>query len=331
MAPTFRRSILAVALLAGTLTTYAFAQITAKKEIDTAYAPLEVIKRVLDGVLTPRGKFLLLAKKGGILVIDAPEGILAAEQAIAAANLPKPIVSMDFEFITGLPQRRQTITHVQEVPVPVEFDPPTIFLGPSGTIVGVIPPTPTRFETRNIGVTSETVNTFNPDGSVTIDNRTESSQFEGFINYGSAVLPVGGVGALPVNSQVGDPNFFVPYLTAGGFNLPVISTTRITTSVVIRPRLELGIVHLDMLPRLLVESGGPGVDPGIADLKEFRVTLPVLNHQIGRIHGFIGADDDFNRRFFGARDPHSGSVSIVLKVSAVPPSENPGPVSPSPK
>lgn len=307
----------------------ALAQGITKKEIDVGFAPLEVVKPILDAALTPQGKFLMLAKKGGVLVIDTAEGIMAAEQAVARANLAKVDVSLEFQFVTGLPQRQQTtITAGQEVPFPVEFVPPTILLGPTG-VVGVIPPTPTKFETRNFGVTSDTVSTVNPDGTVTLDINTQSSQFEGFVNYGSALLPSGGIGGVPVIGQVGDPNFFSPYANSGAINVPIISTTRLSTSIVIRPRFELGIVYLDMMPRLQLEFGAADTEPRLIDLPQFRTTLPIQNHAVGRVYGFTGADDVFHRHFFGARDLNRGSVSIVVKASAAPSQAKPVPVAPA--
>ena len=309
---------LLTAIIAG-LTSPVLAEPTLKKEIDVSFAPLEKVKPILDPVLSPQGKFLMLANKGAVLVIDTPGGILAAEQAIAAAQLPPADVALEFQFVTGLPARKTSITVGQEVPFPTAFAPPTIMVGPNGTVTGVVPATPTEFRTRNIGVTSESVSTVNPDGSITLDINTESTAFEGFINYGSAALPSGGIGTVPVNGQVGDPLFFAPFINTGGVSLPVISTTRISTSIVIRPRLEVGVINLDMMPRLEVEIDGSEMEPQLIDLKAYQTTLPVANHQVGRIYGFTGADDTFHRHFFGAKDLTTGGTAIIVKAKASPP------------
>ncbi|MDP4793030.1 MAG: hypothetical protein NWR99_14240, partial [Verrucomicrobiales bacterium] len=191
--------------------------------------------------------------------------------------------------------------------------------GPNGTVTGFVPATPTEFRTRNIGVTSESVSTVNPDGSITLDLNTESTAFEGFINYGSAILPSGGIGTVPVNGQVGDPLFFAPFINTGGVSLPIISTTRISTSIVIRPRLEVGVINLDMMPRLKVEIDGSEMEPQLVDLKAYQTTLPVANHQVGRLYGFTGAGDTFHRHFFGAKDLTAGGTAIVVKAKASPP------------
>ncbi|HQW29918.1 MAG TPA: hypothetical protein PK529_12070 [Verrucomicrobiales bacterium] len=305
----------------------AFGQATTKKELNVSFAPLEVIKPILEKVLTPQGKFLMLANKGAVLVIDTPEGILAAEAAIAGAQLPPADIALDFQFVTGLPTRRTSITMAQEVPFPVEFAPPTIFVG-GGRVTGFVPATPTKFQTRNIGVTSESVSTRNPDGSVTLDINTESTAFDGFINYGSAILPAGAIGTVPVNGLVGDPGFFSPFVNTGGISLPIISTTRISTSIVIRPRLEAGVVNLDMMPRLQVVLDGSQMEPQVVDLKQFHTSVAVPNNEVARVYGFTGADDDFNRRFFGAKDPGSGGTAVVVKARATPPKPASAPVVP---
>ena len=319
MIPVRARTLCAVCCYLLCFPSRALAQGTVKKEIDVSFAPLEKVKPILEPVLSPQGKFLMLANKGTVLVIDTPGGILAAGQAIAAAQFPPAEVALEFQFVTGLPSRKTSITVGQEVPFPTAFAPPTIMVGPNGTVTGFVPATPTEFRTRNIGVTSESVSTVNPDGSITLDLNTESTAFEGFINYGSAILPSGGIGTVPVNGQVGDPLFFAPFINTGGVSLPIISTTRISTSIVIRPRLEVGVINLDMMPRLKVEIDGSEMEPQLVDLKAYQTTLPVANHQVGRLYGFTGAGDTFHRHFFGAKDLTAGGTAIVVKAKASPP------------
>jgi len=303
---------------------------TVKKEIDVAFAPLEAVRPVLEKALTPRGRFVMLANQGAVLVIDAPEGVLAAERALAAADLPPAEVALDFQFVTGLPARRNTITMAQEVPLPVAFAPPRILVGPNGFVTGVVPASPTRFETRNIGVTSTTSGTVHPDGSVTLDIDTEATELEGFVQYGSGVFVAGVAGAVAVPGLAGDPVFFAPFLNAGGVFLPVVATTRIQTSVVVRPRLQAGTVELDLMPRLEVRLEDTAMEPETVDLKQFHTVLRVRNEQVGRLPGFAGAGEEFNRRFLGAKDPESGGVAIVVKVAArAAPAALAGPPAPS--
>ncbi len=308
---------------------FGYPQSTIKKEVDVGFAGMETVKPLLEGVLSPAGKFVLLANKGSVMIIDTPEGIAAAERALAGDAIEKPEVALDFQFITGLPPRNTFISDVREVPLPVEFAPPRIVGAYSpGQPYTVIPATPTKFEKRNIGVTNETTSYLNPDGSITMNIRQEVTEFDGFVNYGSAILPAGSVGTLPVSQGVRDPNFFNPFINAGDINLPIISTTRITTSIVIRPRVNLGVVSIDVMPRLTVvpdPEAGEDFEPYSTDLSQYQTVIDVRNRELARIYGFTGADDDFNRRFFDAENPSEGSIAVVVKANATRASETPSP------
>ena len=300
-----------------------FSEETIKKEIDVGFAPMGLIKPVLKQALSPDGRFVILPGKGSIMVIDIPEGILAAETALAQAEFTKVDVALNFEFVTGLPPRYSKIVVGKEVPFPVAYNAPTIFVGPNGAVT-VIPSTPTRFETRNIGVTSETVSSINPDGSINLEVNTETTEFERFINYGSAILPAGTVGTVPIGDSVSDPGFFGPFINSGDILVPIISTTRISTSVVIKPSVSLGVVHLNMMPRFTIENPDPGGQsprkPVEIDMREFRTVVEVPNGEVARVYGFTGASDEFNRHFLGAKDPDGlGLAAIAVKASIKPP------------
>lgn len=298
------------------------AQETMKKEIDVAFSDLEAVRPILKDVLSPVGKFVLLSQKGSVLVIDTPAGIAAAEAALAAAGFDDPSVALGFRFVTGLPSKRTQIIVGQEIPLPTEFAPATIIVEPYGGFT-IVPAVPTKFETRTFGFISDTTQTINPDGSVTIDTTVENSSLDGFINYGSAIFPSGGIGVVPANGAVGSPTFFGPFIEAGAIPVPIISTTRVSTSIVIRPTVELGKVNIDMIPRLRIgeenTSGESRYDPVEIDLRQFRTTLTVNNKQVGRAYGFTGASEEFNNRFFGAKDPYTGRSAVMVKVEIGPP------------
>lgn len=300
------------------------AQETIKKEIDVAFSDLEAVRPILKDALSPVGKFVLLSQKGSVLVIDTPAGIASAEAALAAANFADPSVALGFRFVTGLPSKRTQIIVGQEVPLPTEFAPPTIIVEPFGGYT-IIPAVPTKFETRTLGFISDTTQTINPDGSITVDTTIENSSLDGFIDYGSAIFPSGGIGVVPVNGAVGNPAFFNAFINAGSIPVPIVSTTRVSTSVVIRPRVEMGKVNLDMIPRLRIgeenTSGAARYDPVEIDLRQFKTTLIVNNREVGRAYGFTGASEEFNNRFFGARDPYTGRSAVMVKVEIGPPVE----------
>ncbi|MEM7698673.1 MAG: hypothetical protein AAF236_09750, partial [Verrucomicrobiota bacterium] len=246
------------------------------------------------------------------------------------AALPQPTVDLDFKFRTGIPQTTR-IEVGREVYLPAEYQAPTIIVGPNGIPSGVVPATPSRFVKRNIGTTSETTSTVNPDGSITLDINQEHTEFEGFINYGSAILPAGNVGFVPVNGQVTNPTFFNPFINTGDILMPIISTTRISTSVVIRPRVSKGVVTVDMMPRLTVASPEEGAEDLTVDLREIVEQVEIPQGGVGRVYGFTRAGEDFNRQFFGAKDPTQGRVAIEASATVTAPAAIPkGPDSSAP-
>ena len=254
----------------------------------------------------------MLPGKSSIMVIDTPEHIRAAEAALASAAFPVPDVSLSVGVQTGLPPRRTQITVGREVPFPTEYVAPTILVRPTGEFT-VVPPTPIKFAKRNIGFTSDTTSRVNPDGTVTLDINTEHTEFEGFINYGSAILPGGGIGSIPISNQTANPQFFSPFFIGGGINMPVISTTRISTSIIVRPRISKGIVSIDMMPRLIMDVSEPGAEAPVLDLKQYQTTLDVKNGTVGRVRGFAGASEEFNKEFLGVQPDLKGDVAIVFK------------------
>ena len=301
------------------------AQQTVKKEIDVGLAPIETVRLVIKDALSPQGKFVMLPGKNSILVIDTPGAIVAVEKALAGAGekIPQPDVALNFKFQTGLPSRRTRIEMTRQVPLPTAYDAPIIMVGPNGPI-GVIPPTPTNFQERDFGTVSDTTTTLNPNGTITMDIKVEHTEFGGFINYGSAILPNRGIGIVPVANPVGHPQFFTPFIEGGGISMPIIDTTRISTSIIIRPRVAGGVVSLDMMPRLTIAPNADEAKDGAGDLvvnlPQFQTTLDVRDGEFGRAHGFRGAGDEFNRRFFDAKPTDlDGAVAITVGADFKPP------------
>lgn len=298
-----------------------FAQVKTKKEIDVGFASIETVRPILKKALSPTGKFVMLPTKGSVMVIDDISNIAAAEAALAPGALPNPNVNLNFAFQTGLRPRTTKISVGREVFFPTAYDPPQI----PNAVFGngpfpITPAHPTGFVKRHIGVTSETTATLNPNGTVTLDINHENTSFEGFINYGSAIMPAGQIGTVPINGQVGNPTFFQP-LIPNNILMPIISTTRISTSIVIRPRVAQGQVNVDMIPRFKVFAQEEGLDDQEFDLKQYQTTVSMSNNGLGRVYGFANANDEFNRNFLGAKDLSKGSTAIVVKAQITAPTE----------
>lgn len=307
-----------LALLVATLPTPAAGGPLERREIDAPFLSLEQVRELVQPTLTPEGKFVLLSEKGSVLVIDRPEGIAAAEEALAQAELPEALVDLEFQFRTGLPARGASISVGQEVPLPVEWSRPRLFVGPDG-VSGWVPASPTRFETRHFGTTSESRQHLNPDGSVTVELRSETSRLDGFISYGGTRLPSGGIATIPVSAGVPAPGYFARFVDPGSIAVPIISTTRISTTVVVRPRFVRGLVEVDLIPRLRIEGEPEGESLREAeeiDLREFQTTLPIRSGGVGRLNRFEGSDEDFLARFLGVEDPEAEGADIMIRAAA---------------
>jgi len=151
---------------------------------------------------------------------------------IRALNQKKGVDLLSAPKVTTKSGQRAVIEIVREFRYPTTFTPPqvpSITGGTGGTgtvsIEVVTPTTPQTFETRNTGVTLEVEPVVGPDG-VTIDLNLvpQVVEFEGFINYGSAIF-----GVNPNNIS----GMTVPtvLLTNNVINQPIFSTRKVTTSV----------------------------------------------------------------------------------------------------
>jgi general secretion pathway protein D len=129
-----------------------------------------------------------------------------------------------------------TLEAIRVFPYPIAFDPPQLVTQTNNNNTGglvlvtqnpptVIPATPTDFKRRSVGVRLVS----RP--QVTADNKTidlslvpEVVDFEGFVNYGSAIL----IG------NPADPNAAPALLSPNLINQPVFNTRRISTKVLVR-------------------------------------------------------------------------------------------------
>jgi type II secretory pathway component GspD/PulD (secretin)/tetratricopeptide (TPR) repeat protein len=151
---------------------------------------------------------------------------------IRALNQKKGVDLLSAPKVTTKSGQRAVIEIVREFRYPTTFTPPqvpSITGGGSGnvTVISVVTPTtPQTFETRNTGVTLEVEPVVGPDG-VTIDLNLvpQVVEFEGFINYGSAIF---GINPNAAASLTGGGRVL---LTDNVINQPVFSTRKVTTNV----------------------------------------------------------------------------------------------------
>ncbi len=291
------------------------AQKTIRKEIPVGHAPLELVKPAVAEALSPQGRFVMLPNKGSMMVIDTPEAIKLVEAKLAKLEVPTPKVGLNFAFKTGVAggsMGKSRPVEFSNFPFPTRFLPARIIpAGPNNVII--IPPHPTEFTKRNVGTTLDTQNHINPDGSISVDINFEHTEFEGFINYGSGIFPSGTSGVIPVNRNIRNPRFFNSFLNQTSIPVPIFSTTRITTQILVRPTVNGGMVKVDMFPQLTLDNGEKDVEPEVVTLKQFRTSVDVRNNGLGKLNGFKGATGEFNRNFLGGDDEQEGTNAIVIK------------------
>lgn len=299
------------------------AQELLREKLNTGHIPIESLRPALEKVLSPEGRFVILPGQGQILVIDRAENIAAAQRAIALIDSPPPKVALDFAFQTNLAPRPMVPRIVQppsstgDFPIPTRYQPPRV-LGVGGGMVVVVPAHPTGFARRNVGNTLETTGIVNPDGSIALDINAENVEFEGFINYGSAIFTAGLPGVLPVVNGVPNPRFFAPLLQQNNIVAPIFETTRINTQIVVYPEAVQNQVTVDLVPQLEIEAAEPGTQKITVPLRQFRTTLGIQNGLSAKVEGFTGATADFNRHFLGDKDPEKGGTAIQIRANIQP-------------
>ena len=186
---------------------------------------------------------LLAGGTGGMSVAPGIFGLAGVftnpqfQVVIRALNQKKGVDLLSAPKVTTKSGQRAIIEIVREFRYPTEFTQPqipqiasstgTTVIGGATTVpVVVTPTTPTKFDTRNTGVTLEVEPVVGADGA-TIDLNLvpQVVEFEGFINYGSPINAVG------VNTAAGISVSSPVLLTENVINQPIFSTRKVTTSV----------------------------------------------------------------------------------------------------
>src|SRR5205807_2783691 len=191
---------------------------------------------------------LLAGGTGGMSVAPGIFGLAGVftdpqfQVVIRALNQKKGVDLLSAPKVTTKTGQQAIIKIVREFRYPTEFTQPQLpQIASSGTAavnpitglpiattipVVVTPTTPTKFDTRNTGVTLEVEPVVGADGAVIDLNLVpQVVEFEGFINYGSPINAVG------VNTMAGISVSQPVLLTENVINQPIFSTRKVTTSV----------------------------------------------------------------------------------------------------
>ena len=186
---------------------------------------------------------LLAGGTGGMSVAPGIFGLAGVftnpqfQVVVRALNQKKGVDLLSAPKVTTKSGQRAIIEIVREFRYPTEFTQPqipqiasstgTTVVGGATTVpVVVTPTTPTKFDTRNTGVTLEVEPVVGADGAIIDLNLVpQVVEFEGFINYGSPINAVG------VNTAAGISVSSPVLLTSNVINQPIFSTRKVTTSV----------------------------------------------------------------------------------------------------
>ena len=133
----------------------------------------------------------------GVFALSGPFTDPQFQMVLRALNQSKGTDLLSTASVVTKPGQRAVIRQVREFIYPTEYDPPEIptnFGGGQGgttfvTAFPVTPATPAAFETRELGTVLEVEPIIGGDGyTVDLNLTIDSSEFEGFINYGSPIL-----------------------------------------------------------------------------------------------------------------------------------------------
>src|SRR5437879_6397007 len=183
---------------------------------------------------------LLAGGTGGMSVAPGIFGLAGVftnpqfQVVVRALNQKKGVDLLSAPKVTTKSGQRAIIEIVREFRYPTEFTAPQDpSIGSTTTNINAVvpvvvtPTTPSKFDTRNTGVTLEVEPVVGADGA-TIDLNLvpQVVEFEGFINYGSPINAVG------VSTTAALISTSVPVvLTENVINQPIFSTRKVTTSV----------------------------------------------------------------------------------------------------
>ena len=164
---------------------------------------------------------------------------------IRALNQKKGIDLMSAPKVTTKSGNKATIKIVREFPYPKDFAPPQVPKAQTGNNGGnnngggegivvtggtVTPSTPTSFDKRDIGVSLEVEPQVGADNyTIDLSLSPQVVEFDGFVNYGSAIV---GPKFVPASILKGNPSGIETFvITPNVMNQPVFSVRKVTTSV----------------------------------------------------------------------------------------------------
>jgi general secretion pathway protein D len=184
----------------------------------------------LDGLLfgSPAGP------AAGVLALAGVFTNPQFQVVLRALNQQKGVDLVSAPKITVVCGREATINISRKFPYPRDYSAPQPVTAQPGQIQPAIPSTPTAFQTRPVGVVLRVTPAYDTrDSTISLNLVPQITEFQGFVNYGSAILSAAPVYAFPFfgnGTVIGNRQI---ELTQNTINQPVFSVREVTTQVVV--------------------------------------------------------------------------------------------------
>lgn len=241
-------------------------------------ADLHEVEAAVKSMLSSKGKTVLLVKERKLLVVDGPEHVAAVESIIHQFNAPRPNVRVEIMF--------QETTGVDERGVDVRGR-----IGGRDVSVGNRPG-PNGVE---IGVVNRRTST--------------SSMANQFL-----VVQSGRTASIAVVREVPFVDYFYQYALGLGYITAAETRWRaVGTQMAVTPRVRGQLIDVEVYPQIsrLVDA-----QREVIDLRELATVITVAPGVTVNIGGFQGADEEFNRNFFGGGGRTRGNQSVGFSLRA---------------
>lgn len=224
----------------------------------------EVIRQIPGFARTPAQTQVEIEAKFLELNPDASAAIFGAGQPEAQAILDpaelhaillrlqgqKGVDVVSSPRVSTRPGSKARIQIVREFRYPTAFNPPEKRPPENGSAQGIlIPPTPTAFDMRPVGLTLEVEPEIAPDGRLICSLRPQVVEFEGFINYGSDHPER----SAPNRDAIEEAIKSAPE-TSQMINQPVFQTREMQTTVALRPGQTVLLGGLNRVDKQMVSQ-----------------------------------------------------------------------------
>ncbi|MGB8352506.1 MAG: hypothetical protein WCD79_01325 [Chthoniobacteraceae bacterium] len=287
------------------------------EDISIGSLPAESVTAALRKMLSPQGRFVILAVNGTVRIFDTPAKIDEARKVLQDLRNAPAMVSFAISVRTGM-QRVQESPNPgpvdYEIPVPQTYGAPRIAAGQGGNGT-VVPGNPGNFTTRHVAPGERVY--VNPGyvtgGYVTgTEVQVQRTSVEGGVNHnyaGSTVFPK--PVAVTVATAVNDPEGLHDWAIKNGA-VPANEPAWINagTEIVVTPEHGDNGLLLNMTPQIVL-PGAPGQAARRIPIKVCATSVLTKPGAPAKLEGFPGADAAFYRLFLGAQDSVEGTSTLI--------------------